>query len=77
MARVRLFAAAAEATGLSEFDSDAGSLGELLARLRTDDHAVRVLGVCSVLIDGVRASDPDTDVTGARVIDILPPFAGG
>jgi len=36
----------------------------------------RVLGRCSVLVSGVRASDADPVPPGA-VVDVLPPFAGG
>jgi sulfur-carrier protein len=35
-----------------------------------------VLGICSFLVDNLRA-EPATPLTDGAVVDALPPFAGG
>ena len=37
----------------------------------------RVLGRCSVLVDGARSEDRDLALALTATVDILPPFAGG
>ena len=39
----------------------------------------RVIGACSLLIDGVAAHEPDLDrvLAGPVRVELLPPFAGG
>ena len=79
MARVRLFAGAADILGASELQLDADTAGELRAAL-TRDHGVSAESVitrCSLLVDGVRAADDDHPVRGDSLVDVLPPFAGG
>ena len=79
MATVRYFAAAAEAAGTASESVAAGTLGELLDAVSGErpDEFARVLGRCSVLIDGVRSSEADTPVAAGATVDVLPPFAGG
>lgn len=76
---VRLFAGAAGAVGSDELEIDAASVKELQAELikigKPDTE--RVLGVCSFLIDGVRAGTPETAIPPNANVDVLPPFAGG
>jgi sulfur-carrier protein len=79
MARVRLFAGAADILGASELRLDAATAGELRAAL-TADHGVsaeRVITRCSLLVDGVRAAEDDHPVREDSLVDVLPPFAGG
>lgn len=79
MARVRLFAGAAEILGASALQVDAATAGELRAAL-TADHGIsaeRVIVRCSLLVDGVRAADDDHPVRQDSLVDVLPPFAGG
>ena len=79
MATVRYFAAAAAAARTASETRDATTLGELLADL-TAAHGPefeRVLGRCSILVDGVRSDDPATTLDAAATVDVLPPFAGG
>ncbi|MGB3697084.1 MAG: MoaD/ThiS family protein [Gordonia sp. (in: high G+C Gram-positive bacteria)] len=76
---VRFFAGAAEAAGRTEQSRAGGlSVADLKAALSAEHGSefARVLTCCSVLVDGVRATDATHAPTGATV-DILPPFAGG
>lgn len=79
MAHVRYFAAAAEAAGVSSESVDAPTLGALrealVAAHGTDFE--RVLGRCSVLVDGQNTDSVDTPLAEATLVDVLPPFAGG
>lgn len=76
---IRYFAAAAEAARRSADELQAATLGELTAALKAEHGPVfaSVLGRCSLLLDGVNVSDPDTPLAGATHLDVLPPFAGG
>jgi sulfur-carrier protein len=79
MARVRLFAGAADILGASELHLSAATAGELRAAL-TRDHGVsaeQVITRCSLLVDGVRAAGDDHPVREDSLVDVLPPFAGG
>lgn len=79
MARVRLFAAAAEAAGVDELlVGSAASVGDLRAELaaRLGEDFARVLRQCSIVVDRVRADDAARVPSGA-LVDVLPPFAGG
>ncbi|MDO4631712.1 MAG: MoaD/ThiS family protein [Corynebacterium sp.] len=80
------FAAAESARGRSrETVQYSGSLGQLL-QMVSDFPSVgttaagmslaEVFSKCTFLVDGKQA-DAQTDVTGAKRIDVLPPFAGG
>ncbi|NLT27417.1 MAG: MoaD/ThiS family protein [Microbacteriaceae bacterium] len=77
MHQVRLFAAAADAAGTEVASSSAASVAELRDELsaRFGAEFARVLGQCSLLVDGARTDDGPLPA-GAR-IDVLPPFAGG
>ncbi|MEO7589540.1 MAG: MoaD/ThiS family protein [Arachnia sp.] len=79
MIQVRLFAAAADAAGTSAEDVTSANLGELVAELqeRHGEQFAAVLDRCSVLVDGRAVTDPAESFGDARVVDILPPFAGG
>ena len=79
MTTVRYFAAAADAAGTMSETVGAATLGELLDRVR-EDHGrelATVLDRCSLLLDGVRVSDPATPLADGSTLDVLPPFAGG
>jgi len=77
--RVRLFAALREAAGVSEVEVPAGRLGEVLAGLedRFGERFAKVLGTASVLVDGGRRGDPDSEVPDGVEVALLPPFSGG
>lgn len=79
MAHVRYFAAAAEAAGVASESVDAPTLAALREALVAAHGAdfERVLGRCSVLIDGQNTDAPDTPLAEASLVDVLPPFAGG
>ncbi|QEO13706.1 MoaD/ThiS family protein [Agromyces intestinalis] len=79
MARVRLFAAAADAAGTEELSLEASDLGSLLAALRArgDDRLAHVLDRSSFLVDGSRTSEPATPLAADALVDVMPPFAGG
>ena len=77
---VRYFAAAAEAAGVSEEPWDSGSALTLesLRRGLTEkygDDMARVLRAGSFLVDGTVRRD--RGAIEGRVVDVLPPFAGG
>jgi len=77
--RLRYFAAARQALGLSEetLSADGGLLGVIGDLSSRSDQAARVLAQCSFVMDGrthPQTSDPLPD---GATIDVLPPFAGG
>ncbi len=81
MARVvvRYFAAARDAAGVAQETVDADTIQACLALIQ-ENHGPelqRVLKVCSLLVDGLRARDLDRQLLGDVEIDVLPPFAGG
>ncbi|HEX2858304.1 MAG TPA: MoaD/ThiS family protein [Propionibacteriaceae bacterium] len=78
MATIRWFGAAAEAAGSDVEPTSAATLGDALAAaVLAHPPLEAVLARCSVLIDGVRTSDPASAVGSGATIDVLPPFAGG
>ena len=79
MVTVRYFAGAAEAAGCEQEAVEASTLGSLRDAMVTlhGDALARVLGRCSLLIDGQRADAPATPVPAGATVDVLPPFAGG
>ncbi|MFD5215468.1 MoaD/ThiS family protein [Microbacterium sp. NPDC058345] len=77
MTRVRYFAAAAEAAGTDAEDRAESSLQALRAAVISEHPALAgILSRCAVLVDGVR-TDGDRRLEDARIVDVLPPFAGG
>jgi molybdopterin converting factor small subunit len=79
MATLRFFAGAAEAAQTETATLDAGTIGELRGALgeRYGSEFVRVLGLCSLLVNGTRATDDDVTLAPTDAVDVLPPFAGG
>ncbi len=79
MATLRFFAGAAEAAKTDTATLDAGTIGDLRAELgeRYGSEFVRVLGLCSLLVNGVRATDDAVTLAPTDAVDVLPPFAGG
>ena len=79
MTQVRLFAAAADAAGTATEDVSVATLGDLIEELngRYGEQFAAVADRCSVLVDGRAVTDAAESLADARVIDILPPFAGG
>lgn len=77
MARVRYFAAAAEATGLDVEERPETTLGALRAAVSRDHPGLGgILPRCAVLVSGARVDD-DTPLGADELVDVLPPFAGG
>jgi molybdopterin converting factor small subunit len=75
---VRYFAGARAAAGTTEEKVDAGTLGELLARVSAERPKLgEVLGACSFLVDGLAWRDRSASLPPAATVDVLPPFAGG
>ncbi|MDJ0350064.1 MoaD/ThiS family protein [Cryobacterium sp. PH29-G1] len=79
MATLRFFAGAAEAAEADTATLDASTIGELRAQLgeRYGSEFGRVLGLCSLLVNGARATDDAVTLASTDTVDVLPPFAGG
>ncbi|MBC7441694.1 MAG: MoaD/ThiS family protein [Ramlibacter sp.] len=79
MTTVRFFAAAAEAAATDGAALDAATVGDLRAQLANQYGAEfeRVLGRCSLLVNGTRATDDAVPLSSSDSVDVLPPFAGG
>jgi sulfur-carrier protein len=77
--RVRYYAGARAAAGISEESASAATLAELRAELvaRHQPRFATVLAACSFLVDGQAAADDSTQLTAGATIEVLPPFAGG
>ena len=74
---IRYFAAARAAAGESTATADAASVKDLVVTVSADrPELVRVLGICSFLVDGERV-DLETTLRPGALVDALPPFAGG
>ena len=79
MATLRFFAGAAEAAQTETATLNASTIGELRTELgeRYGNEFVHVLGLCSLLVNGARATDDAVALSPTDAIDVLPPFAGG
>ncbi|WP_104134278.1 MULTISPECIES: MoaD/ThiS family protein [unclassified Cryobacterium] len=79
MANLRFFAGAAEAAQTETATLNADTIGELRTELgqRYGSEFVRVLGLCSLLVNGARAADDTVTLAPTDTVDVLPPFAGG
>ncbi|GAB3125509.1 MoaD/ThiS family protein [Glaciibacter psychrotolerans] len=79
MTRVRYFAGAAEATGTESEHLDVSTLADLRLMIleRHGSAFERVLGRCSLLLNGTLTEDPGTALSEGDTVDVLPPFAGG
>ncbi|WP_161606405.1 MoaD/ThiS family protein [Microlunatus speluncae] len=80
--RIRYWAGAKAVAGTATEEVEAATPREALAevgRHRNDPSFDRVIGACSILIDGHAAHDADLDrpVVGVVEVELLPPFAGG
>lgn len=75
---VRYFAAAKAAIGMPEESVDVREITDIAALIaRAPESARPVLERCSFLVDGTSTTDLTTPLAGARLVDALPPFAGG
>ena len=76
---VRFFAGAAEAAGAESLSvTGVATVAALVDRLgEGNERLAAVLGVSSLLADGVRVSDRSAGLDGVARVDVLPPFAGG
>lgn len=74
---VRYWAAAKAAAGRDTETRDAGTVADVIGQVSEGrPELARVLGICSFLVDNLRA-DLATPLTEGAVVDALPPFAGG
>jgi molybdopterin converting factor small subunit len=75
------WAGARAAAGTAEEQWDAGTVREALERAAAgrDARFGRVLGACTLLVDGLATHEGDLDrvLTAAVRVEVLPPFAGG
>lgn len=78
VATLRLFASAREAAGTGRDDVPGATVGELLSNAgnRYGTAFVQVLESCKVWVNGEAAS-PDTIITAADEVAVLPPVSGG
>jgi molybdopterin synthase sulfur carrier subunit len=78
VAIVRLFASAREAAGTGRDVIDADDVAGVLtvARARYGDRFEALLGTCRVWVNGEPA-EPETPVSPADEVAILPPVSGG
>ncbi|MFT4229807.1 MAG: MoaD/ThiS family protein [Microbacterium sp.] len=77
MTRVRYFAAAEEAAGVSEELRTESTVGALRVALVAQHPGLAgILPRCAVLVDGARLDD-DAVLVDSSTVDVLPPFAGG
>ena len=81
-ATVRYFAGAKAAAGTSSetVTLPAGTtVADLVAAVAADhgEALVRVLGACSLLLDGLAVHERGAPVPDGATVDVLPPFAGG
>ncbi|MFT4125339.1 MAG: MoaD/ThiS family protein [Gordonia sp. (in: high G+C Gram-positive bacteria)] len=78
---IRFFAAARAAAGVETATvvvDDTATLGDLEARLGAlGPELSRVLPRCSYLCDAIARCDRATRLGPTRMVDVLPPFAGG
>ena len=77
---IAYYAGAADAAGtdreqLDTSDITAADLVSLLSARH--ERLAGVLRSCSLLVDGTSVKDPETLVSAASRVDVLPPFAGG
>ena len=78
MVKVRFYAAARAATGVSEVEIQTDSLGDLKAKLAIDFPAFHsVLAKCSFLVNEISQRDAAMQLNPGDTVDVLPPFAGG
>jgi molybdopterin converting factor small subunit len=79
VATVRYFAGARAAAGTASETVDATSVLELLRAIeeRHGERLSKILGACSLLVDGLSCREPSTALSDRSTIDVLPPFAGG
>jgi molybdopterin converting factor small subunit len=80
--RVRYFAGARAAAGVSEEDVIMPSLASVedvldLLRERRGGGFAKVLTGCSFLLDGIAVRNRAVTVPDRADLDVLPPFAGG
>lgn len=79
--RIRYFAGAAEAAGVTEesiTDDRCWSMNDLVTHLSRDRaRLAAVFGVASILVNGRAVRDREDEVPLDAQVDVLPPFAGG
>jgi molybdopterin converting factor small subunit len=75
------WAGARAAAGTASEEVEATSVRQALdlVTARRDARFARVVGACSLLVDGLAARDADLDAAlgGPVRVEVLPPFAGG
>lgn len=78
---IRYWAGAAAAAGVDSETVEAATVSQALSRagIERGPELQRIIGISSILVDGVRTrdSDRDVDLSGTVQVEVLPPFAGG
>ena len=76
--RVRLFAALRDLAGASNVEAEGATVDEVVDALcaRYGDRFEGVARVCSIVVDGERASAA-TPLSGSEEVALLPPVSGG
>lgn len=78
---IRYWAGAAAAAGVDSETIQAGTVAEALARAAAirGPALERVIGISSILVEGLRTSADDrlVDLGQPVQVEVLPPFAGG
>ena len=76
---VRYYAGAAAAAGRAEEDAEASTVADLVTSLTARHGATLagVIGVCSMLVDGLVVRDEQQPLADGSVVEVLPPFSGG
>ncbi|HEY1532003.1 MAG TPA: MoaD/ThiS family protein [Galbitalea sp.] len=72
MVELRFFAAARDVAGAASITVRDGTLGSVLRAFESP-----LIAKCSLLVNGVAASDPSLVLVDGDQVDVLPPFAGG
>ena len=75
---VRLFAALRELAGSNRVQAEGTTVGEVLDALseRFGERFAQIAKAGSAVVDGERAG-PETPLTGAEEVALLPPVSGG
>lgn len=81
-ATVRYFAGAKAAAGTAAETvtlPEGTTVADLLAAIAADhgEALTRVLGACSLLLDGLAVHERTAELPDGVTVDVLPPFAGG
>jgi MoaD family protein len=79
MAKAMVFASLRQVVGAREIEFPAGTIGELLRQAAETygEAFAKQVPHCTILVNGSGVTEPDTPITDADQIAILPPVSGG